>query len=338
MNRTPLIVKGCPRFGLFDEPVGPISPGDFVPRNPMGGRAGLLSRRFGFKHFQFMGAVSPDLFAACAMVWTGLVASAFLYVFDPSSRRMIRHDFEALLGRGFEYNPDPDDGVSRLEKGGNRIEMRAVAATGRKRLVVQLRDGLEIDLAFEDAPPFEPMRICTQTGATGWTYAQKVAGVPAEGRVRCAWGDFDLSALSAHAHHDFTAGYLRHETWWHWACLSGVAPDGARVGLNLSCGVNETSFTENCVWHEGRLIKVDGAAFHFDPDDLMRPWEVRSSDGKVALNFTPFGRFATRRNLLVLATNFNQLFGRFEGILPSGNGPIEVHDLLGFTERQFVRW
>jgi hypothetical protein len=338
MSGTPLIVKGRPRFGIFDEPVGPIRPDDFVPRNPMGGRAGFFARRFGFKHFQFMGAVSPELFAACAMAWTGLVANAFLYVFDPAGRRMIRHDLEAPLGRGYRYNPDPDDGASHLEKGGTRIEMRADAARGEKRLLVQRRDGLEIDLSFRDAPPFEPMRICTQTGAAGWTYAQKVAGVPARGRVRCAWGDFDLAAQGAHAHHDFTAGYLRHETWWHWACLSGLAADGARIGLNLSCGVNETSFTENCVWHDGKLIKVDGATFDFDPDDLMQRWAVRSPDGRVALDFTPIGRFSTRRNFLVVAANFHQLFGRFDGVLPGASGPVEVRELLGFTERQYVRW
>lgn len=44
-----------------------------------------------------------------------------------------------------------------------------------------------------------------------------------------------------------------------------------RVGLNLSCGVNETSFTENCYWLDGELLKVDSVRFDFDRDQPLRP-------------------------------------------------------------------
>lgn len=334
--RRPL-ENGAPRFGIFDEPVGPIRPGDFTARSPLGGPAGWLTRRFGFKHFQFMGAVSPELFVGCALVWTGYLANTFVYVFEPGSRRMLRRGFESLGARGFRYNPDPDAGVSRFEKAGASVEMGAVAAGGRKRLAVRMGD-LEIDLAFADGPPYEPMRICTRTGAEGWTYAQKVAGVAAEGRVRCEWGEFDLARLGACAHHDFTAGHLRRETFWLWSCLSGRGADGSRLGLNVSCGVNETSYSESCAWHDGRRIELAGVDFDFERDDLMKPWKVRSADRRLDLDFTPLGRYATRRNLIVAATDFQQIFGRFDGTLPGRDGPLEVRDLHGFSERQWVRW
>jgi hypothetical protein len=40
----------------------------------------------------------------------------------------------------------------------------------------------------------------------------------------------------------------------------------------------------------------------------MRPWRVRSFDGRVQLEFQPEGRHVERLNVWVLATNFHQLF------------------------------
>jgi hypothetical protein len=335
-------IHGRPPFGLLSGPVGPVERGAFELRKPTGGKAGWWSRRFGFKHFQYMGAVSHDLFVGCAIVDAGLVVDVFGYMFDPRTRRMQKRGWESALGRGFRYNPDPDRGVSRFSSRHGSVTMSAErdadGETQTKTLQAELASDLSIDLSFEDGPPFEPMRICTQTGVNGWTYAQKVAGVPARGTVRGQLGEFDLQEINAFAHHDFTVGYLRRETSWHWACLSGVAGSGETLGLNVSCGVNETAFTENCIWHDGRLLKVDTVFFDFDDDALEEPWEITSHDGKVALRFTPLGAYRVQRNAWIAAANFQQLFGRFDGILRCDGREVVIDGMHGFAERQYLRW
>ncbi|HAD45536.1 MAG TPA: DUF2804 domain-containing protein, partial [Alcanivorax sp.] len=114
---------------------------------------------------------------------------------------------------------------------------------------------------------------------------------------------------------------------------------GRRLGLNLSCGVNETSVNENCVWVDGRRIKVDGTAFAYDRDDLTQPWRVDSRCGQVALRFTPLGSHRERLNLGLFASNFQQIFGRFDGeIRVAGESPLAVHGLHGFVEEQYAKW
>ncbi len=208
-----------------------------------------------------------------------------------------------------------------------------------KRLLVELDDGTRIDACFsEEAPSFQPMCLCTPTAVNGWVYAQKVAGVRCRGDVRSALGDHDLQALDAFAHHDWSAGYMRPETFWNWACLSGEA-DGLRVGLNLSCGVNETSFTENCYWLDGELLKVDSVRFDFDRDQLLRPWTIRSYDGQVELRFEAHGMHQERLNLGLLASNFKQIFGCFSGVLrPRGRAEVRIERLWGFVEDQYAKW
>ncbi len=328
---------GRPPLGILAEPVGPVAREGYDLRTPMGGRAGWFARRFGFKHFQYMGAVSDKLFVGCAIADAGLLVNSFAYAFDPRSRQLCKRGWERPLGRGFAYNPDPDDGVSRFTGARGSVTMTAVQGRHEKRLQVEL-DDLEIDMAFVDAPPFETLRICTQTGATGWTYAQKVAGVPATGTVRCALGEFNLEEINAYAHHDFTAGYLRAQTNWYWACLSGRAASGEVIGCNLSSGVNESGVTENCLWCDGRLFKVDSVLLECDEDDLERPWEISSHDGAVALVFTPLGAYRARRNLWLAGNNFQQLFGRFDGVIRCGEREIVVRDMGGFAERQYLKW
>lgn len=334
--------NGRPPFGILAEPVGPLQRDAFELRNPMGGKAGWLARTLGFKHFQYMGAVSDGLYVGCAIADTGLVTTVFAYVFDPESGRMQKRGWQTWRGKGFTYNADPDSGESRFESKLGTVIMKARrdAASGQqlKSLLVDLNNDLQIDLHFEDGMPYQPMRICTQTGASGWTYAQKVAGVPATGTVIGELGQFDLAQLNAFAHHDFTAGYLRRETYWHWACLSGMAENGEALGLNLSCGVNETSFTENCIWCNGELVKVDTVLFEFDQDDLDQPWHIGSYDKKVDLTFQPLGAYRAHQNVLVAATDFHQLFGYFDGVVRTPNKEIPVVGMHGFAERQYARW
>lgn len=334
--------NGRPPFGILKEPVGALPRDAFDLRKPMGGKASWIARKLGFKHFQYMGAVSDELFVGCAIADVGLVTNVFAYIFNPISGHMQQRGWQTWRGNKFSYNPNPDKGESRFESSQGSVIMRAQRSPGgekqTKQLLVEFKDGLYIDLQFEDGPPYEPMRICTQTGATGWTYAQKVAGVAATGVVNSELGEFDLAKLNAFAHHDFTAGYLRRETHWHWACFSGVASSGETLGLNLSCGVNETSFTENCFWCDGKLVKVDTVLFEFDPDDLDQTWLISSYDQKIELRFTPLGAYRTRQNALIAATDFNQLFGYFDGVIRTADKDIKVDRMYGFAERQYAKW
>lgn len=64
-----------------------------------------------------------------------------------------------------------------------------------------------------------------------------------KGTIDCEFGRFDVENCLGHT--DYSAGYMRPETWWNWAFVSGSV-DGKAIWSNVSCGVNETSYSENC--------------------------------------------------------------------------------------------
>ena len=327
--------------GLFDDTVPDINGRDYDYRTPLGKPASRRARHFHYKQFQYFGVVSDELLIGCAFADTAYLGMVFFYVFDTQTGELLEHTWRSPLARALTLSDSPLDGESRFRQGKVDIAMgyrQSPEGTRHKSLTVAM-PGLNLRAALLEPAGYQPMSLCTRTGINGWTYANKVAGVDVSGELQRDGKTLDLATLTgAGGHHDFSAGYMRRETFWNWACLSGKVT-GRRVGLNVSCGVNETSVNENCVWVDGRCIKVDGTAFEYDRDDLNKPWRVHSQCGQVALTFTPLGNHRERLNLGVFASNFQQIFGRFDGeIRVAGESPLAVHGLHGFVEEQYAKW
>ncbi|WP_068829973.1 DUF2804 domain-containing protein [Pseudomonas sp. BMS12] len=327
--------NGQPHYGIFPAAPGEVNWCDFDFRSPMGRRRGALAKWRRYHQFQYFGLVSDELIGGCALADISLLTAGFVYLFQPATGRMIERQFRKPLGLGTSFSTQPNGGACELRSGANLLRLDNQGAS--KQLLVELDDGTRIEASFSEEQ-FQPMCICTPTAADGWVYAQKVAGVRCQGRVQSTLGDFDLAALDAFAHHDWSAGYMRPETHWNWACLSGLVGT-TRVGLNLSCGVNETSFSENCYWLDGQLLPVSGVHFQFERDDPLRPWRIVSGDGQVELEFRGHGLHREHLDLGLLASNFKQVFGCFQGTLrPPGRAELRIDNLWGFVEDQYVKW
>ncbi len=331
---------GTVRLGIFSEAVAEVNYRDFDLTDPFGNSAGRWHRHFGFKQFAFLGALAEPLVFGCAVADVKYVGTAFVYLYEPVSRRLREYSFRRPFGLGVHFDQAPESGTVSFRSHGTRIEMRASVSPPQRRLQVALDDGVAIDAVFDEGtPPIQPMFICTQTGATGWVYARKTAGVTVSGSVRWKGRTFDLAAIRACGHHDWSAGYMRRETFWKWGCLAGRLPDGRAVGMNVSCGVNETSFTENCMWVDGELHKLDTVHFEHDRRDLMQPWRVSSYDGRLQLQFHPQADHKERVNAWVVASNFNQLVGRYDGWFePRAGERLQIDGLLGYAERHYAKW
>lgn len=331
---------GRPRFGVFEDAVLDVNVADYRHRTPVGGRASRFSSWVGFKQFQYFGVISDELMFGCALAHLRHVAIAFAYVWEPGRGMVVEHSSRAPLGYGADLTTSPVRGESRFRFGRLHTTFGYEDAPRRKSIDLSLGKELRVDASFdESAVGFEPMSICTRIGRNGWVYAHKVAGVPVRGTVECGGRGFDLEKLGAFAHHDFSGGYMRRETFWNWACLSGRSSDGSEVGLNVSCGVNETSFSENCLWVDGKLTRVGLCHFEYDWDRPLEPWRVTSQDGAIELSFRAEGKHEERLQLGLIASDFKQIFGVFSGVirLPDGRS-VPVDGIRGFVEDQYAKW
>lgn len=331
---------GQPKFGVFSQTPTFINWDAFDYRTPMGGRRGRLRRRLDRKQFQYIGVVSDQLLVGCALADFSFLGVAFVYTYEPATKKLEEFSIKVPLSKGFDLTNRPLDGTSTVDAKGGRIRITADPEPRRFGLEVDLSSGLHVDANFSLETPHhvQPMAVCTQTGRTGWVFTEKIAGVTAEGTVSGAFGTKDLSEIGACAHYDYSIGYMRRETFWNWACFSGRAGDRL-VGLNLSCGVNETSYTENCFWVDGEMIPVGPTHFDYNrskPD--VGIWRIATDDERVDLTFRPEGTHRERMNVGLVASNFVQVFGHFSGELrPPGREPIEISNLYGFAEDQYMK-
>lgn len=334
-----IAANGQVAFGRFNDSVADINGRRADYRTPMGKKAPRLKRHFDYKQFQYFGIISDDLLAGCALADTAWMAIAFFYTFTPSTGELKEYTWRSPLGRGLQMSTSPCQGMSRFKHRDVAIEMGyATTPQGRVKTLRVQADGVDLDAELLEGNDYQPMSLCTRTGVNGWVYANKVAGVPVAGQVTIDQQRHDLGTLNACGHHDFSAGYMRRETFWNWACLSSVI-DGDQVGFNLSCGVNETSYSENCVWLNNACHAVGGVAFDYDRDDLMQDWRITSQCGAVSLTFTPQGNHKEHLNVGVFASNFNQLFGHFSGTVQLKDGStLTVKEKPGFVEEQYSKW
>lgn len=328
--------NGQVRQGLFDEPVAEINYQDFDWRSPMDRKHPRWRRYWGFNQFQFVSAQGPDWLAALAIVNLKLVSNCFFYLYDFREGRLYEHSLLQPLALGTRIDTDPEQGRSCFRKGST--EATIDVANGARRVRLHSGKAIEFDLALTQDATWHPLRLCSRAGYNGWVYTQKWAGLPVSGHIR--WGERQWQAGDAHrASVDWSCGFMRRETAWNWACLAGRLDDGTPVGLNLALGVNESGMTENALWWNGQLIKLDQARFDFQRYQPDAPWRVTTSDGAVDLRFQPAATRAERVNALILASNFRQLCGTFDGQLRGPDGRLHVvRGLRGLVEDHYARW
>jgi hypothetical protein len=80
------------------------------------------------------------------------------------------------------------------------------------------------------------------------------------------------------------------------------------------------------------------AVFEHDPADLMKPWKVRTADGAVELAFTPVGQKGERVRMVVVRSDFFQVYGRFNGTIRAGGATHEIRDMFGTCEDHDALW
>jgi hypothetical protein len=118
---------------------------------------------------------------------------------------------------------------------------------------------------------------------------------------------------------DESAGTHARRPAWLWSAGAGVSASGAAVTWNLVEGLHER---ERTVWVDGEPHAVGAVRF----DGL---------DGVGDLRFTAEALRARREDLLLIASDYEQPFGRFAGALPHAG---ELREGWGVMERHEARW
>ena len=331
-------VSGVPPWGRLSSLPDRINWEQYDARNAMGVRRKAWTKRFLFKHFDFYGALGEGFTLGCGLVRLGLLNSTFAYLNSPAGLHRVQFDMPLDLGFQSDYKP-----LGRTNW---------VHPFKKYHSVLSTRDGQSRELQFQfgknfygqvriDCDRSETLALNTPIANTGFAYAQKSSGGSVSGEVFLNGNKYPLQPQKDGCYHDWTAGFLRRETFWNWACASGrTSPDQPLISLNVARGVNETSAHENVIWVDGSIHDLPLVLFDYDRDNILKPWRVYSQCGAVDAQFTPEGSVDDHRNMLVMASRFNQCFGKFTGSvkLPAKGLEYSVDGLAGWCEDHYAKW
>lgn len=324
-------------FGWLKEPIDEINYLDYGLRTVMDARLPLWRKKLRFNQFQFVGLMCPEVICGIAIVDLKLVSNAFVYLYDFESGKLREKSLLQPLGISTQIGLRPDSNEALFQQGNSKLKF-STGPDGVTQINVNIGKNVNIQAVIAAEKGFSPLRICSRAGYDGWVYTQKSAGLRASGTISWDGLKVELEPESAFGCSDWTAGFMRRDTFWNWASFSGQDGKGRMLGLNLAAGVNETGVTENGIWVNNRFQKLDLAIFEFDRQDAEKEWKVFTSDGRVDLIFKPEGRRQEKINAIVVASNFKQMFGKFYGTVKCGRETLKVDAVPGFVEDHYARW
>lgn len=330
--------NGQPQFGVFEHPIREVNYQDYDYHGVMDRKAGRLAKYFHFNQFQFIGVTHDDFVFGCALVDIKYLSNAFVYLYNRNTHSIDEYSYLQPLAMNAALSTHPDGGISRFKKGKASFAIEARELPRQRDLRVNLGRDISIDITLSEPENYEPLSICSQNGYSGWTYTQKAPALLTEGSIKWKDQEFGLDE-AALGSYDWSCGYMRRETAWNWASLSGHLADGRRIGFNFASGVNETGLTENGFWLEDRLYKLGQIRFIYDRKDRYAQWKIQSCDGSVDLVFEAEGERAEKLNVVLLASNFTQLFGKFFGTINTPDGEtLTLDGQPGFAEDHYAKW
>lgn len=328
-------------FGIFPDGVDDINYLDFDLRSTMGKSRSTLFKKLSFNQFQFISLSCEQLIIGLAIVDLKIASHCFVYVYDSQTTEFDEVSFISLLALNTCIDSTPNTGQATFRKGRNSVTINTTAKPQIRSVEVNLKSGLKISACIDESINYNPLAVCVRAGFTGFHFTQKTAALPCTGTLQWRGKKYVFEELKILASVDWSAGFMRRETFWNWGSLACTLADGRRLGLNLSAGVIETGFTENALWLDGTLYKIDMVDFQFERYGNAKAtskWRLRSKDGIINLYFEPEGKRQDKTNLIIIATNFTQHFGRYYGEITLADEVITLNGEWGFTEDHYAKW
>lgn len=204
---------------------------------------------------------------------------------------------------------------------------------------------LRVILNLYDEPK-ESMVIATpfKEDEKAFYYNQKIIGMRVSGLVSFNNHSYEFIKNNSFGLLDWGRGVWPHNVTWYWGACQTIINEGI-FGFNLGYGFGDTSSaTENMLFYNGIAHKLEDIKFIIPKNMLnqyeyLKPWTISSSDQRLEMDFIPILDRNVFLSALVISTDQNQVFGKYNGraILDDGTN-IELKDVLGFAERVQNKW
>lgn len=184
-------------------------------------------------------------------------------------------------------------------------------------------------------PKMDSMNIATswKENRKAFYYNTKINCMPAAGQVQVGNTSYQFDSKKDFGALDWGRGVWTYKNRWYWGSVSSWI-GGKPFGLNLGYGFTDrTPASENVIFYDGKIHKLDEVNFIIDTKNYMAPWKFTSNNNRLNLDFTPIVDRNSYMNFLVIKTVQHQVFGMFNGTVVLDDGKtLKLQNILGFAE------
>lgn len=250
-----------------------------------------------------------------------------------------------------------DEGTSYFSN--NKVRFKFDVVNGTRKIRAWFSEfyrGEDLHVeAILDEEPQDSMVIATPWAEDphAFYYNQKIVCMRARGSFRIGYDVHGFRPEDSFGLLDWGRGVWTRDNTWYWAAAQGLYHSKEkyvkprRIGLNLGYGFGDTSAaTENMIFYDGRAYKLGAVDFGIperemkskklksagDKYELMQPWRIKDSEGKLDLVFTPCVDRCDYTNVGLIITDQHQVFGTYSGTAYAGEKKLEIENLRGFAE------
>lgn len=334
-----LVENGDIHCGFFKTPFRRVNLLD--ARNP-GGPLGRPFRRFRLKEWVGFGINHPRVYGSVLIQNARYAASGTFYVYDKErkhmcDRTMIANPFRVHLPETLW------GGSTRCLCRDGWITFEHDLENGRHRVKADIQKtanapAIYADLVFhQDLKAVEPLVVSLPIPPKHHTYTHK-SPLRIEGVVRIDAVECQFDPARDRGNLDEQKTFYPYRSQWLWGCFSGFSTQGREVMVNF---VNQMTAKgapdEDAMWVDGRIMLLGPVVFIREAD--ARTFRIEDMAGRVRLRFREQGAKTERRHYGIIAMDYAQHFGPYDGVVVDDQGTEHIiRDQFGALEEMKARF
>jgi len=307
---------------------------------PLGAARGpaRLWRDFRLKEWVGFTLFHPELYGSMIIQDAKYLVSAEFYVHERSSGAL--HEHAANTGRTAFALPREllFGGTCRFAASGFELGYRFDTDAGSHRIAVDIAttpkaEAISGELTLDARAASAPLVVNARLGAHATMFTHKRI-YPVSGALSVGERSYRFDPARDFAVIDEHRSRLPYRAEWTWGTFALRTDAGDIVGANFAAREQPPGEEEeSCIWVPGAVEPLSEVTFTPLGSDPLAAWRIASADGRLDVTFTPEGRKGVLQNFAVVAIDYFQLYGTYEGTVAG----FPVHGVHGVAEHMRMR-
>lgn len=327
------------RTGLWDHPL--VDP-NLEAAMGQGFLERQLRSRFRLKSWQYMTAVTDDLFVAFVVGTAGFASNGFVYAAELPGGRTHEKFVIAPLTLGTRVGKSSATGTHRFDHQGLAIAIENLDGGRRFAATISAMTAgggrLHAELAFASTSTDQHLALSVPLPGGHWNYTHKYAGFAVTGHVDLDGRRVTFTPGRSFGALDFTKMHAPRHSVWRWIALAGKTKLGKTIGLNLVDPTPEAAASENALWIDGKRDAI--AAVHLEvaqPSEPASPWHLDAAT--IDVDMRAIAHVEQKLDLPIVRHQLRHIVGAFSGHVRTASGMIhDLDNLVGVAEDWDTWW